>query len=54
MNIWKKTISTYHDLNKAVNEKFSNVDKLDFTKNVMEFSNTILQKVDYNIIKNLR
>jgi hypothetical protein len=53
-HIWKKTICTYHDLNKAVNEKFSNVDKLDFTKNLMEFSNTILQKVDYNIIKNLR
>lgn len=53
-HIWKKTIFTYHDLYNVVNEKFSNVDKLDFTKKVSEFSNTILQKVDYNIIKNLK
>lgn len=53
-HIWKKTIYTYRDLNIVVNEKFSIADKLDFTKKVSGFSNTILQKVNYNIIQNLR
>lgn len=51
-HIWKKTICTYNDLNTAVNQKFSNTDINESTKKIIKFSNTILQKVNYNIIKN--
>lgn len=53
-HIWKKTIYNCDDLNSVANERISNRNKTKFIKKVSFFSQTILQQINYNVIKNLK
>ena len=53
-HIWKKIIYNHHDLNTASFEKFTNSKKIIFTRKLQGFSETILQKIDYRVIKGLK
>jgi hypothetical protein len=53
-HIWKKIINSHYDLNIASFEKFTNSKKIIFTRKLQDFSDTILQKIDYRVIKSLK
>lgn len=50
---WKKTVTNIRDLNKISIINYKTSTKINYIKEITKFSNTILHKLDFRVIKNI-